>query len=132
MKLLKNVCVTAMAIGGTALCAFQPVFGQATSMDQVRTIRVESNVCPAKISEELTARGFTVSQTGPSDAVLKVDMTRTGSVSTGGRPLPVYSAKLHGENDTLLFLAAGDQEARNPTQLCKGIAEDIANRLLAA
>lgn len=132
MKLLKNVCVTAMAIGGTAICAFQPAFSQAVSMEEVKTIRVETNACPAKISEELKARGFQVRENGPTDAVLKVDMSKSGSVSNAGRPLPVYSAKLHGENNVLLFMAAGDQEARDPTQLCKGIAEDIADRLLAA
>lgn len=132
MKQLKKMCITAMAVGGTALCAAQPAYAQAISMDEVKTIRLETNVCPVKISEELTARGFRVSETGPSDAVLKVDMSKSASVSNTGRPMPVYSAKLHGENDALLFMAAGDQEARNPTQLCEGIAEDIANRLVAA
>jgi hypothetical protein len=112
----------AMSAGGQALA-------QASTLGEVKSIHVESNACPAKISSELSNRGFLLRGADEADAVLTVDVQSKGTKAVGGKPLPWYSAALRGHEERLLLGMASDSHATNVASLCDGIADDIANRL---
>lgn len=128
---LKDACYIAAA----AACAFavQPVLADpapsARTLGDVRTIRVDTGVCPAMIKNELSSRGFDVSFDGPADAVLDVTVENNGGAEGDGSLRPAYAATLRGQNERVLFMAAGDRQASTARQFCSGIADDIADQL---
>jgi hypothetical protein len=101
----------------------------ARSLFDVKTIRVDTAVCPAMIKNELSSRGFDVSFDGPADAVLDVAVTNDAATGSDGSQRPAYSATLRGQNEQVLFMAAGDKQASTARQFCAGIADDIADQL---
>lgn len=136
MNVIKTVCVTAVAASSVALLAVQPAIGHdrgptARSLSGVQSIRVESNLCPMRIREQLTDHGFHSSRSGDrTDAVLKAHVATNGDLSDEdtmeeGR----YTATLIGANDKVLFRQAGYKEGRNLGRLCKDIGKDIAEEL---
>jgi hypothetical protein len=136
MNMIKTVCVTAVAAGSLALLATQPAIGRdrsptARSLSDVQSIRVESNLCPSRISEQLTDHGFHSSHSGDrTDAVLKAHVATNGNPSDEdsmeeGR----YTTTLVGANDEVLFRQAGYKEGRDLARLCKDIGEEIAEEL---
>jgi hypothetical protein len=135
MNVIKTVCVTAVAASSLALLATQPAIGResptARSLSNVQSIRVESNLCPSRVSEQLNDHGFQASTLGgQTDAVLKMNVTTDGSLwdqdtMEEGR----YTATLVGAGGEVLFRQSGFKESSNLGFLCKEIGEEIADEL---
>lgn len=136
MNVIKTVCVTAVAASSVALLAVQPAIGRdrsptARSLSDVQSIRVESNLCPSRISEQLNDHGFQASTWGgQTDAVLKMSVRTDGNLSDQdsieeGR----YTATLVGADGEVLFRQSGFKESSNLGYLCNKIGEEIADEL---
>ena len=135
MKLLQSMSILLVA-AVAALSAAQSAHARsyyfdgpdARSLRDVRTIWLDSNSCSAAISDELERHGF-VQASSPSraDAVLVVDVFDRYSSRRDNSAQ--YRAKLHGEDDSVLFTASGTEVAHNQPQLCEDIGNTIANSL---
>lgn len=108
----------------------------ATSMSQVRVVRLNANSCSDGIRAGLGERGFSVTGgEGKVDAVLDV------TVNHGGRNLDnipsfggignkaSYSATLKGADDKVLFSTSGSEGSINKDELCGDIGDEIGERM---
>jgi hypothetical protein len=104
---------------------------RAGSLQAVRAIWVDADVCPMGISQELADRGFMVTPSRRhADAILEVDMTTNGryldpdSVEKGR-----YTARLVGDDGEVLFHTAGYETDHDLDDLCEEVGNEIADSL---
>jgi len=130
--------ITVVTIAATAvLFALQPAIAKtkgnptARSLDDVRSIAVQGNLCPSRIRAELVEHGFMPADSaGRADAVLKVDVVTDGglhdqdTMEKGG-----YRAELIGADNRVLYTTHGFEDSTNLGSLCDEIGEEIGDDL---
>jgi len=133
---LKAAYAIALAAAGMTLAA-QPALARdkatARSLNDVETIRVDADLCPMRVSNQLNQHGFLVTSAGRPDAVLKLDVDTTGGLwDQDSMDEGEYSATLVGRNGRVLFRSSGYADNINLGYLCDEIGEEIASELEAA
>lgn len=136
MSIVKSISVMTIA-AGAVLLAVQPAVAKtkgsptAKSLDDVRSIAVQGNLCPSRIKAELVEHGFMPADSaGRADAVLKVDVVTDGglhdqdSMEKGG-----YRAELIGAENRVLYSTHGFEDSLNLGSLCDEIGEEIGEDL---
>jgi hypothetical protein len=99
----------------------------ARSLREVETIWVDSNSCTDGISEQLRDRGFHVTRNErAADAILNVDVFDR---SSRREDTAKYQARLHGDDDRVIFSASGTEYAGSYPELCDEIGERIAESM---
>ena len=136
MNTVKAITVTTLAAGAITLLAAQQALGRdrdapsARSLHEVRSISVEGNLCPMRVSSVLNRHGFSAVPGGSADAVLELDVATNGGLwdqdeMEEGR----YTATLIGRNGRTLFTTGGYEDSINLGSLCEEIGEEIADDL---
>lgn len=136
MNIVKSISVMTIAAGAVML-GVQPAIAKdqskatAKSLDEVRSIAVQGNLCPSRIKAELIEHGFlAVDASGRADAILKVDVVTDGglhdqdTMEKGG-----YRADLVGAGNRVLYTTHGFEDSSNLGSLCDEIGEEIAEDL---
>lgn len=128
MKLSKSVLVVAIAALGASVAGVASARGPyARSLHQVDAIWVDSNMCSAGLSNELSEHGFQqTSSPRIADAILDVNV-RQERTNLGAEAR--YTATLRGENGRVLFSMNGNEESLTQRELCADISDDIFDRL---
>lgn len=128
MKRLQSMSIL-LAAGTAVLLAAQTAFARpdARSLREVDSVWVDANACTDGITDQLQARGFFVTHNARSaDAILVVDVfDRSSRLNDSAQ----YKAKLHGDDDYVLFTTSGTEYARNYANLCADIGERIAGSM---
>src|SRR5262245_47877061 len=113
--------VLLVAAASVALAAASAAWARPTarSLSEVDSVFVDANSCSGGIADELERHGFRIaSSPRTADAVLAVDVdSRMGRRETSAD----YSAKLHGDNDFVIFTASGEKFAESYGDLCQQI-----------
>lgn len=130
---MKLKLAIALAAAGFALAA-QPALARerasARSLMDVETIRVDADLCPMRVSNQLSRHGFLVTSAGRPDAILKLDVATNGGLyDQDSMDEGEYSAKLIGRNGRVLFRSSGYADNVNLGYLCDEIGEEIASEL---
>lgn len=104
------------------------------SLQEVMSIWVDADVCPAGISKELQQHGFEVMPTQRhANATLEVNVITNGryanvdSVERGR-----YVASLIGHDGEVLFRTAGEKTDHDLDNLCEEVGNDISITLESA
>ena len=140
MNAIKAITVTTVAAGMIALLAAQQALGRdrsedwdrptARSLHEVRSISVEGNLCPVRVSSVLNEHGFLATPGGSADAVLELDVATNGSLyDQDSMDKGRYTATLVGRNGRTLFTTGGFEDSINLGMLCEEIGEEIADDL---
>lgn len=103
----------------------------ARSLSEVKTIRVDGNLCPMRVSQQLNDHGFVTGHShNRPDGVLKLDVKTDGDLSNqDSMEEGHYSATLVGAKGEVLFSKVGFEESSNLGWLCEDIGEEIAAEL---
>jgi hypothetical protein len=128
MSLLKSMSVVLAA--GAVTAGSQVAFARpdARSLREVDRVWVDSNSCSADISDQLESRGFFVTNNRrAADAILVVDVDSRTSRRLDSTA--DYSARLHGEDDYVIFTASGTRNAYTHSELCEEIGDSIADSM---
>lgn len=128
-KLKWTLALLVLTLATPAAMAYQG--DMARSLQQVRTIWVNADVCPLGISEELEQHGFqVVSNRRHADAILEVDVNTNGRYADHNSVEKArYSASLIGNNNRVLFRTAGKERAHDLDNLCEDVGNEIADSL---
>ena len=130
---VKAAYAIALAAGVAALAA-QPALARdrasARSLEDVETIRVDADLCPMRVSNQLNQHGFLVTSSGRPDAILKLDVDTTGGLyDQDTMDEGEYEATLIGRNGRVLYRTDGYADSINLGYLCDEIGEQIAAEL---
>ncbi|GEM_PF-1884976 len=108
----------------------------ATHINQVRTMQLQTNDCPAGIAKALREHGFAVlEENQQADARLDVTVTRTGRnldqvPEFGGfGAKATFSAKVIGADDAVLFTTSGKEGSLTSEEMCEDLGDELAEKL---
>lgn len=123
-----------IALAAAGALAAQPAVARdrptARSIESVETIKVDADLCPMRVSNQLSRHGFLVTSAGRPDAVLKLDVDTTGGLyDQDTMDEGEYTARLVGRNGRVLFRTSGYADSLNLGYLCDEIGEQIATDL---